>query len=231
MNFIFRCTARTVDYPSRVSPSSSPRVAGQRITFSVLHRRLHLHKKRKRAIHNTWVYVCRESLRWSSRTSHAFRHRYFPMITASPVTWIRRISTRISHPSPMLTGSIADCAWFVTRVKTVGAITSPSMKPTLNSVGKFLHFSNLFHYIIFTNKFFSIFREILRHTQRLSNPVWYRHSRQTLLRLRQRYPEKFQVSFFTYRLFFLSSCSYSCLPLIHSISRKDKQKSNWSSVH
>ncbi|XP_014479539.1 PREDICTED: rapamycin-insensitive companion of mTOR [Dinoponera quadriceps] len=35
-------------------------------------------------------------------------------------------------------------------------------------------------------------REILRHTQRLANPVWYRHSRQTLLRLRQRYPEKFQ---------------------------------------
>ncbi|KAK0085804.1 hypothetical protein PV326_005791 [Microctonus aethiopoides] len=35
-------------------------------------------------------------------------------------------------------------------------------------------------------------KEILRHTQRLSNPVWYRHSRQTLLRLRQRYPEKFQ---------------------------------------
>ncbi|XP_011297847.1 rapamycin-insensitive companion of mTOR [Fopius arisanus] len=35
-------------------------------------------------------------------------------------------------------------------------------------------------------------REILRHAQRLSNPVWYRHSRQTLLRLRQRYPEKFQ---------------------------------------
>lgn len=40
-----------------------------------------------------------------------------------------------------------------------------------------------------------ILREILRHTQRLSNPVWYRHSRQTLLRLRQRYPEKFQVYF------------------------------------
>ncbi|XP_043502898.1 rapamycin-insensitive companion of mTOR isoform X2 [Polistes fuscatus] len=35
-------------------------------------------------------------------------------------------------------------------------------------------------------------REILRHTQRLANPVWYRHSRQTLLRLRQKYPEKFQ---------------------------------------
>ncbi|XP_043271902.1 rapamycin-insensitive companion of mTOR isoform X2 [Venturia canescens] len=35
-------------------------------------------------------------------------------------------------------------------------------------------------------------REILRHTQRLSNPVWYRYSRQPLLRLRQRYPEKFQ---------------------------------------
>ncbi|KAI4503571.1 hypothetical protein M0802_000974 [Mischocyttarus mexicanus] len=35
-------------------------------------------------------------------------------------------------------------------------------------------------------------REILRHAQRLANPVWYRHSRQTLLRLRQRYPEKFQ---------------------------------------
>ncbi|XP_018050285.1 PREDICTED: rapamycin-insensitive companion of mTOR isoform X3 [Atta colombica] len=35
-------------------------------------------------------------------------------------------------------------------------------------------------------------REILRHTQRLANPVWYRHSRQSLLRLRQQYPEKFQ---------------------------------------
>ncbi|XP_015123532.1 rapamycin-insensitive companion of mTOR [Diachasma alloeum] len=35
-------------------------------------------------------------------------------------------------------------------------------------------------------------KETLRHAQRLSNPVWYRHSRQALLRLRQRYPEKFQ---------------------------------------
>ncbi|KAG7212743.1 hypothetical protein KM043_013008 [Ampulex compressa] len=35
-------------------------------------------------------------------------------------------------------------------------------------------------------------REILRHVQRLANPVWYRHSRQVLLRLRQCYPEKFQ---------------------------------------
>ncbi|XP_029157454.1 rapamycin-insensitive companion of mTOR [Nylanderia fulva] len=35
-------------------------------------------------------------------------------------------------------------------------------------------------------------KEILRHTQRLANPVWYRLSRQSLLRLRQRYPEKFQ---------------------------------------
>ncbi|XP_024946921.1 rapamycin-insensitive companion of mTOR [Cephus cinctus] len=35
-------------------------------------------------------------------------------------------------------------------------------------------------------------KEILRHVQRLANPVWYRHSRQVLLRLRQRYPEKFQ---------------------------------------
>ncbi|XP_063978549.1 rapamycin-insensitive companion of mTOR [Diachasmimorpha longicaudata] len=35
-------------------------------------------------------------------------------------------------------------------------------------------------------------KETLRQAQRLSNPVWYRHSRQALLRLRQRYPEKFQ---------------------------------------
>ncbi|XP_012288713.1 rapamycin-insensitive companion of mTOR [Orussus abietinus] len=35
-------------------------------------------------------------------------------------------------------------------------------------------------------------REILRHALRLANPVWYRNSRQALLRLRQRHPEKFQ---------------------------------------
>ncbi|XP_076687227.1 rapamycin-insensitive companion of Tor [Andrena cerasifolii] len=35
-------------------------------------------------------------------------------------------------------------------------------------------------------------RKILRHTQRLANPVWYRHSRQTLLRLRQLHSVKFQ---------------------------------------
>ncbi|KAK1119626.1 hypothetical protein K0M31_013046 [Melipona bicolor] len=35
-------------------------------------------------------------------------------------------------------------------------------------------------------------RKILRHAQRLANPVWYRNSRQTLLRLRQLHPEKFQ---------------------------------------
>ncbi|CAD6237301.1 GSCOCG00002240001-RA-CDS [Cotesia congregata] len=35
-------------------------------------------------------------------------------------------------------------------------------------------------------------KDILRHSQRLSNPVWHRNSRQTLLRLRQRYPEKFK---------------------------------------
>ena len=38
------------------------------------------------------------------------------------------------------------------------------------------------------------FREILRHVQRLANPVLYKHSQQTLLRLRQRYPEEFQAS-------------------------------------
>lgn len=43
--------------------------------------------------------------------------------------------------------------------------------------------------------FVMLYREILRHTQRLANPVWYRLSRQSLLRLRQRYPEKFQVCF------------------------------------
>ncbi|XP_003700779.2 rapamycin-insensitive companion of Tor isoform X1 [Megachile rotundata] len=35
-------------------------------------------------------------------------------------------------------------------------------------------------------------RKILRHAQRLANPIWYRHSRQTLLRLRQLHSEKFQ---------------------------------------
>lgn len=37
------------------------------------------------------------------------------------------------------------------------------------------------------------FREILRHVERLANPVWYRISRQALLRLRQQCPQKFQV--------------------------------------
>lgn len=44
-----------------------------------------------------------------------------------------------------------------------------------------------------SHNFVMLYREILRHTQRLANPVWYRYSRQSLLRLRQRYPEKFQV--------------------------------------
>lgn len=44
-----------------------------------------------------------------------------------------------------------------------------------------------------------MYRDILRHAQRLANPVWYRYSRQSLLRLRQRYPEKFQVEI--YRIF------------------------------
>jgi hypothetical protein len=44
------------------------------------------------------------------------------------------------------------------------------------------------HYFIFR-----FYREILRHTQRLANPVFYRHSRQTLLRLRQQHPDTFQV--------------------------------------
>ncbi|XP_076231374.1 rapamycin-insensitive companion of Tor [Calliopsis andreniformis] len=35
-------------------------------------------------------------------------------------------------------------------------------------------------------------RKILTHTQRLANPVWYRHSRETLLGLRQLHSEKFQ---------------------------------------
>lgn len=35
-------------------------------------------------------------------------------------------------------------------------------------------------------------REILRHVERLANPVWYRNSRQSLLRLRQQCPAKFQ---------------------------------------
>ncbi|KAJ8687622.1 hypothetical protein QAD02_023416 [Eretmocerus hayati] len=35
-------------------------------------------------------------------------------------------------------------------------------------------------------------REILRHVQRLANPVFYRYSRQTLLRLRQQHPNVFQ---------------------------------------
>ncbi|XP_016844354.1 rapamycin-insensitive companion of mTOR [Nasonia vitripennis] len=35
-------------------------------------------------------------------------------------------------------------------------------------------------------------RDILRHTQRLANPVFSRHSQQTLLRLRQQYPNIFQ---------------------------------------
>ncbi|KZC10250.1 Rapamycin-insensitive companion of mTOR, partial [Dufourea novaeangliae] len=35
-------------------------------------------------------------------------------------------------------------------------------------------------------------RIILGHTQRLANPLWYRHSRQTLLRLRQMHSEIFQ---------------------------------------
>ncbi|XP_076753596.1 rapamycin-insensitive companion of Tor isoform X1 [Xylocopa sonorina] len=37
-----------------------------------------------------------------------------------------------------------------------------------------------------------LYRKILRHAQRLANPVWYRNSRQTLLRLRQLHPERFQ---------------------------------------
>lgn len=44
------------------------------------------------------------------------------------------------------------------------------------------------------------YREILRHTQRLANPVWYRLSRQSLLRLRQRFPEKFQVCLLLYNI-------------------------------
>jgi len=55
-----------------------------------------------------------------------------------------------------------------------------------------------------------LYREILRHTQRLANPVWYRHSRQSLLRLRQRYPEKFQVSLY---VFFLQRLSIQECPL------------------
>lgn len=35
-------------------------------------------------------------------------------------------------------------------------------------------------------------RIILRHAQRLANPLWFRHSRQVLLRLRQLHSEKFQ---------------------------------------
>ncbi|XP_026669224.1 rapamycin-insensitive companion of mTOR [Ceratina calcarata] len=35
-------------------------------------------------------------------------------------------------------------------------------------------------------------RKILRHAQRLANPVWYRNSRQALLRLRQLHSERFQ---------------------------------------
>ncbi|XP_014226936.1 rapamycin-insensitive companion of mTOR [Trichogramma pretiosum] len=35
-------------------------------------------------------------------------------------------------------------------------------------------------------------RDVLKHAQRLSNPVYYRQSRQYLLRLRQQYPEVFQ---------------------------------------
>ncbi|XP_053970556.1 rapamycin-insensitive companion of mTOR isoform X1 [Hylaeus volcanicus] len=35
-------------------------------------------------------------------------------------------------------------------------------------------------------------RVIIRHAQRMANPLWYRHSRQTLLRLRQLHSEKFQ---------------------------------------
>nr|XP_033338467.1 rapamycin-insensitive companion of mTOR isoform X1 [Megalopta genalis]XP_033338468.1 rapamycin-insensitive companion of mTOR isoform X1 [Megalopta genalis] len=35
-------------------------------------------------------------------------------------------------------------------------------------------------------------RIILRHAQRLANPLWYRHSQQTLLRLRQLHSETFQ---------------------------------------
>lgn len=69
---------------------------------------------------------------------------------------------------------------------------------TRNSKGKKQRFSSFFTlYIIFTiclkTDLFD-FREILRHIQRLANPVLYKHSRQTLLRLRQRYPEKFQVN-------------------------------------
>ena len=48
--------------------------------------------------------------------------------------------------------------------------------------------------------FITFYREILKQTQRLENPVWYRLSRQSLLRLRQRYPEKFQVCFTLQRL-------------------------------
>ncbi|CAB0036464.1 unnamed protein product [Trichogramma brassicae] len=38
-------------------------------------------------------------------------------------------------------------------------------------------------------------RDVLKHAQRLSNPVYYRQSRQYLLRLRQQYPEVFQQFF------------------------------------
>ncbi|XP_011330376.1 rapamycin-insensitive companion of mTOR isoform X2 [Ooceraea biroi] len=52
-------------------------------------------------------------------------------------------------------------------------------------------------------------RDILRYTQRLANPVWYRHSRQALLRLRQRYPERFQdTCLFSDVAARLSSCTY-----------------------
>ncbi|XP_043466868.1 rapamycin-insensitive companion of mTOR [Leptopilina heterotoma] len=37
-----------------------------------------------------------------------------------------------------------------------------------------------------------ITRDIFKHVQRLANPVLYKHSKQTLLTLRQRHPEKFQ---------------------------------------
>ncbi|XP_012265528.2 rapamycin-insensitive companion of mTOR [Athalia rosae] len=37
-------------------------------------------------------------------------------------------------------------------------------------------------------------REILRHVECLANPVWYRNSRQALLRLRQQCPKKFQAT-------------------------------------
>ncbi|XP_076618196.1 rapamycin-insensitive companion of Tor [Colletes latitarsis] len=52
-------------------------------------------------------------------------------------------------------------------------------------------------------------RVILIHAQRLANPVWYRHSRQTLLRLRQLHSEKFQdICLFSDISARLGSCTY-----------------------